>query len=46
MSGLSKTRLYSILSGMKSRCYNKNDPNFKWYGGKGIYICEEWVGEN
>ena len=46
MHGLSKTRLYRILSGMKSRCYNENDKHFKWYGGKGVIICDEWIGEN
>lgn len=27
---------------MKSRCCNKNDPNFKNYGGRGIKVCDEW----
>lgn len=46
MKGLSKTRLYGIFSGMKSRCYNSNDKHFKWYGAKGITICDEWICEN
>jgi len=44
--GLSCTRLYSIYSGMKQRCYNSNNPNYKHYGGKGITICDEWMNEN
>ena len=44
--GLSKTHLYSIFSGMKSRCYNPNDSHYQWYGAKGITICDEWMGEN
>ena len=28
--------------GMMSRCYNKNSWNYKWYGGKGITVCDEW----
>lgn len=40
---LSKTRLYGIYSKMKGRCYNSNDPAYKWYGGRGISICEEWL---
>ena len=37
------TRLYRIWSKMKSRCYNKNDTDYKrWYGSRGIYVCEEW----
>ena len=27
---------------MKSRCYNPNVPNFKYYGGRGITVCDEW----
>lgn len=28
--------------GMKERCTNKNASNYKWYGGRGIGICDEW----
>ena len=44
--GLSKTRLYSIYSGMKQRCYNPNNQHYPWYGAKGITICDEWLGDN
>lgn len=40
--GLSKTRLYRIWSNIKTRCYNPNSDNYKYYGGKGIYMCDEW----
>lgn len=40
---LSKTRLYRIWSGMKSRCYNPNAPKYHLYGGRGITVCEEWL---
>ena len=43
---LSKTRLYSIYSGMKQRCYNPNNQHYPWYGAKGITICDEWLGDN
>lgn len=36
------TRLYDIWQGMKSRCYNRNDPKYYRYGGRGISICDEW----
>lgn len=42
LHGLHKTRLYSIWSNMKTRCTNPNAPNYKFYGGKGVSICEEW----
>lgn len=44
--GLSKTRLYSIYFDMKQRCYNPNNQHYRWYGEKGIDICEEWLGDN
>lgn len=25
-----------------NRCYNKNSPVFKYYGGRGIVVCREW----
>ena len=31
---------------MKSRCYNKNKKNYKYYGGRGIKVCDEWLGKN
>ena len=38
----SRTRLYSIYNGIKARCFNKNNPAFYRYGGRGITMCEEW----
>ena len=46
MDGISKTRLYTIFSGMKQRCYNPNSSSFPFYGAKGITICSEWLGED
>ncbi len=40
--GHSNTRLYRIWAGIKQRCYNENDTNYHWYGGRGITVCEEW----
>jgi hypothetical protein len=34
---------YRIWSGMKSRCYNVNNPGYKNYGGRGIKVCERWL---
>lgn len=41
--GLTKTRIYSIWSGMKARCLNRRDDAYKYYGGRGIAICERWL---
>lgn len=30
------------LSGMKTRCTNEKRNNYKNYGGRGIYVCDEW----
>lgn len=40
--GFGKTRLYSIWKSMKTRCYNPHSNNYKWYGAKGITVCDEW----
>ena len=36
--------LYKRYSDMYQRCHNENDSNYKRYGERGIYICEEWDG--
>ena len=38
-----RKRLRSIYNGMRLRCYNKNSVNYKYYGGKGVTICDEWL---
>jgi hypothetical protein len=35
-------RLYSIWKGMNKRCNNPNAVDYRWYGGKGVKVCEEW----
>lgn len=40
--GGSRTRLFRIWSGMKSRCFDKNDPAYPRYGGRGVKVCDEW----
>lgn len=40
--GESDNRIYRILSYMKTRCYNTNILGYKYYGGKGIKVCDEW----
>lgn len=41
--GKTKTRLYNIWSGMKKRCYRPRTRSYKYYGGRGITICDEWL---
>ena len=41
--GLAQHRLYSIWTGMKTRCYNPNMKRYTEYGGRGIQVCERWL---
>ena len=36
-------KLYGVWSAMKRRCLNKNCSEYKYYGGRGIAVCEEWL---
>ena len=40
--GLSEHSIYKRLCTIKSRCYNKNNKDYKYYGGRGIKVCDEW----
>lgn len=40
------TRIYREYMGIKARCYNKNYPGYKNWGGRGIDVCDEWRGEH
>jgi hypothetical protein len=36
-------RLYATWTDMKKRCYNPKCKGYKYYGAKGIKVCEEWL---
>lgn len=36
------TRLYHIHHSIKQRCYCVTHANYKYYGGRGIKMCDEW----
>jgi hypothetical protein len=40
--GASHTQLYSVWQAMKARCYGTTTRHYKWYGAKGIIVCEKW----
>lgn len=40
--GLRSHSLYRTWSDMIRRCYNKNDRSYKYYGARGIQVCERW----
>ena len=37
------SRLGVIFRSMIQRCYNENNKAYRWYGAKGIKICDEWL---
>lgn len=37
-----RKRLYTKWHGMKKRCGNPNNNEFKNYGGRGIRVCDRW----
>ncbi len=40
--GLKVTPLYKVWKSIKARCYNSSSQNYKWYGGRGVRVCDEW----
>lgn len=36
------TRIRNIRIGMMNRCYNERNQDYCKYGGRGIYVCDEW----
>lgn len=40
--GMNRTRLHRIWCNIKTRCLNKNSPQYEKYGKRNIKICEEW----
>lgn len=41
--GLSNSKIYSVYSNMKDRCFNNNNHAYNNYGGKGVTVCKQWV---
>lgn len=37
-----RERLYSVWLNMKARCHISTNPDYKYYGGRGISVCDEW----
>ena len=36
------TAEYIAWNNMKARCNNRNNPMYKYYGGRGIRVCRRW----
>ena len=40
--GYYKEPWYNSYRSMMDRCYRESAANYKYYGGRGIDVCEEW----
>ena len=40
--GMSGTKFYLRWWNLKNRCYNPNFPDYRYYGARGIFMCERW----
>ena len=38
--------LYMTWHNMKRRCYDNRKPDYKYYGERGIKVCDRWYGED
>lgn len=36
-------RLYRVWRGMIGRCNDPKNSSFRWYGARGIRVCDEWA---
>ena len=43
IDGRRDTSLYNVYLGMKKRCYNQKHIYFKYYGDRGIKVCDDWL---
>lgn len=41
--GMTGSRLYNIWQGIRQRCNNPNDREYKWYGARGIELDNDWL---
>lgn len=38
-----QSKEYKTWAGLKARCYNPKEENYRYYGGKGITVCSRWL---
>lgn len=41
-----KSREYDTWCNMRRRCYDQKNSQYKNYGGRGIKVCDRWLGEH
>jgi hypothetical protein len=37
------TKTYTCWQSLKGKCYNRNDCRWKYYGARGIKVCDRWL---
>lgn len=42
LHGMSRSSEYNIWRGLQQRCCNPKNPGFKYYGARGISVCQRW----
>ena len=40
--GLTHHRIFKLWQAIQYRCHNSRCREYRWYGGKGICVCDEW----
>lgn len=40
--GMHNTKVYHVWKEMRQRCSNKKNKAYKYYGGRGITLCDSW----
>ena len=43
--GTERGKAYNVYRGMLERCYNPKATRYLKYGGAGVIVCDEWLGE-
>ena len=43
--GTDRGRAYGTYEGMIERCYNSKKTRYEKYGGSGVTVCNEWLGD-
>ena len=43
--GMPRSGLYNVWRNIHQKCLNPNNPSYKYYGGRGISVCTEWLND-
>lgn len=43
---MSDSKLFKTWCSMRNRCENRKNMAYKWYGAKGVKVCDEWQGRD